>query len=215
MRKLMLLVLVGSLACGKSDEQKAAEAAMQQLQALGKAIGENAAAAGVTGAAGSMEALAAGKAKDAVAYQDLKDLMPEDINGLARSSLEGEKNSAMGFTISKAEARYETQGANASIRIEISDIGAMTGMAAMAAFGWATMDMSNESDNGYERTTTIKGYRGYERYDKQSNFSEYQVLVGGRFVVHVEGNEVPMDVLKAAIDRIDLRKLEGMKAFGM
>ena len=212
MRTLLVLAMVGALACGKSDEQKAAEAAMQQLQALGKAIGESAAEAGATGVA---DAMTAGKAKDAVAYQDLKDLMPDDINGVARSSLEGEKNSAMGFTISKAEARYETQGANASIRVEISDIGAMTGMMAVAAFGWATMDMSNESDNGYERTTSIKGYRGYERYDKQSNFSEIQVLVGGRFVVHVEGNEVPMDVVKGALDKIDLGKLEGMKGFGM
>jgi hypothetical protein len=216
MRKLMLLALVGTLACGKSDEQKAAEAAMQQLAEMSKAIGAEAAKAGIPqGTPGTMEALAAGKAKDAVAYQDLKDLMPEDINGMPRASHEGEKNSAMGFTISRAEARYETQGTNASMRIEISDIGAMTGMAALATFGWATMDMSNENDNGYERTTSLKGYRGYERFDKQSNFSEIQILVGGRFVVRVEGNEVPMEVVKAALDQIDLGKLEGMKGFGM
>jgi hypothetical protein len=40
-------------------------------------------------------------------------------------------------------------------------------------------------------------------------------MVGGRFMVELEGNEVPMDALKAALDKIDLGKLEGMKGFGV
>lgn len=210
MRARLTLMLLLAAACGKSDEQKAAEAAMAQLQALGA----EAAKAG-TPTAAAMQALAAGKAKDAVDYQVLKELLPEDLNGMPRSSHEGEKNSGMGFTISRAEARYETQGSNASLKIEISDIGAMTGMAAMAMFGWATMDMSSESDNGYEKTTTLKGYRAYEKWDKQTNFGEVTVLVGGRFVVDIEGNEIPMDAIKAVLDKLDLGKLEGMKSFGM
>ena len=85
---------------------------------------------------------------DAVDFRVLKELLPEEINGMPRTSSDGEKNSAMGFTMSRAEARYETQGTNASIRIEISDAGAMTGMAAMAAFAWASMDVDKESETG-------------------------------------------------------------------
>ena len=134
---------------------------------------------------------------------------------MPRTSSDGEKNSAMGFTMSRAEARYETQGTNASIRIEISDAGAMTGMAAMAAFAWASMDVDRENDTGYEKTTTIKGYRGYEKLDRQTNFAELSILVGGRFMVELEGTEVGIDGLKAALDKIDLGKLEGMKEFGV
>ena len=211
MRARLTAMLLLVAACGKSDEQKAAEAAAKQM---GEALAA-AGAAGATGAAAAAGALAAGKATDAVDFRVLKELMPEEINGMPRTSSDGEKNSAMGFTMSRAEARYETQGSNASIRIEISDAGAMTGMAAMAAFAWASMDVDRESETGYEKTTTIKGYRGYEKVDRQTNFAELSILVGGRFMVELEGNEVGIDGLKAALDKIDLGKLEGMKDFGV
>jgi len=40
-------------------------------------------------------------------------------------------------------------------------------------------------------------------------------MVAGRFMVELEGNEVSMDALKAALDKLDLGKLEGMKDFGV
>ena len=211
MRARLTVMLLLVAACGKSDEQKAAEAAAKQM---GEALAA-AGAAGAPGAAAAAGALTAGKATDAVDFRVLKELLPEEINGMPRTSSDGEKNSAMGFTMSRAEARYETQGTNASIRIEISDAGAMTGMAAMAAFAWASMDVDKESETGYEKTTTIKGYRGYEKFDRQTNFAELSILVGGRFMVELEGNEIGVDGLKAALDKIDLGKLEGMKGFGV
>lgn len=211
MRARLTVMLLLVAACGKSDEQKAAEAAAKQM---GEALAA-AGAAGATGAAAAAGALTAGKATDAVDFRVLKELLPEEINGMPRTSSDGEKNSAMGFTMSRAEARYETQGTNASIRVEISDAGAMTGMAAMAAFAWASMDVDKESETGYEKTTTIKGYRGYEKFDRQTNFAELSILVGGRFMVELEGNEIGVDGLKAALDKIDLGKLEGMKGFGV
>jgi len=212
MRTRLTAMLLLVAACGKSDEQKAAEAAAKQM---GEAIAA-AGAAGATGAAAiAAGALAAGKASDAVDFRVLKELLPEEINGMPRTSSDGEKNSAMGFTLSRAEARYETQGTNASIKIEISDVGAMTGAAAMATYAWASMEVDRENETGYEKTTTIKGYRGYEKFDRQTKYAELSLMVGGRFMVELEGNEVGMDGLKAALDKLDLGKLEGMKGFGV
>jgi hypothetical protein len=211
--RLGVLILLAT-ACGKSDEQKAAEAAAAQLEELGKALGGQA-AAGVAAAGAASAAMLAGKASDAVDFRELKALMPEEAGGMPRTSLDGEKSGAMGFTVSSAEARYESQGSNSSVRISIADMGAMSGAAAMATFAWATLDVDKDGDAGYERTTTIKGYRGYEKFDKQSNSGEIQAMVAGRFVVSVEGNEVPMDALKAAFDKVDVSKLEGMKNFGV
>lgn len=211
MRARLTVMLLLVAACGKSDEQKAAEAAAKQM---GEAIAA-AGAAGATGAAAVAGALAAGKASDAVDFRVLKELLPEEINGMPRASSDGEKNSAMGFTLSRAEARYETQGSNSSIKIEISDVGAMTGMAAMAAYAWASMDVDRENETSYEKTTTIKGYRGYEKFDRQTNYAELSLMVAGRFMVELQGNEVSVDALKAALDKLDLGKLEGMKDFGV
>jgi hypothetical protein len=211
MRARLTAMLLLVAACGKSDEQKAAEAAAKQMA-------EALTAAGATGAAGAAalgSALAAGTASDAVDFRVLKELLPDEINGMPRTSSDGEKNSAMGFTMSRAEARYETQGTNSSIKIQISDVGAMTGAAAMAMYAWASVEVDRENQTGYEKTTTIKGYRGYEKFDRQTNYGELSLMVGGRFMVELEGNEVGMDALKAALDKIDLGKLEGMKGFGV
>jgi hypothetical protein len=211
MRARLMAMLLLVAACGKSDEQKAAEAAAKQMA-------EALTAAGATGAAGAAalgSALASGTASDAVDFRVLKELLPDEINGMPRTSSDGEKNSAMGFTMSRAEARYETQGTNSSIKIQISDVGAMTGAAAMAMYAWASVEVDRENQTGYEKTTTIKGYRGYEKFDRQTNYGELSLMVGGRFMVELEGNEVGMDALKAALDKIDLGKLEGMKGFGV
>jgi len=204
-------------ACGKSDEQKAAEAAAAQIEAATKQMAEamKTGTAGVAGAAEAMgAALGATQAAEAVDFRELKALLPEDLPGMKRSNAEGEKTSAMGFTMSKAEARYESESGG-SVMITISDIGAMTGMAAMGLYAWAAGAIDRETETSYEKSTTIKGYKGYEKYDRQSTSGEVQVLVAGRFIVEVDGNNVPMDAIKGALERVDLGKLEGMKNVGV
>lgn len=207
----MILLLA---ACAKSAEEKQAEAieeSTKQMAEAMKAGGAAAAAAGVT-AAGT--ALGAVQAAEAVDFRELKALLPEDLSGMKRSNAEGEKTSAMGFTISKAEAQYDGDNA-ASVSITITDVGAMAGVAAMATYAWAAGAIDRETETSYEKSTTIKGYKGYERYDRQSTSGEVQVLVAGRFVVEVSGNNVPMDAIKDALEKVDLGKLEGMKNVGV
>lgn len=214
--RLMLLILVIP-ACGKSDEQKAAEAFAAQIEASTKQMAEamktggDAAASGVAAAGAVMGAM---QAAEAVDFRELKALLPDDLAGMKRSNAEGEKTSAMGFTISKAEARYEGDN-NASVQITITDVGAMAGVAAMATYAWAAGTVDRETESSYEKSVTIEGYKGYEKYDRQSNSGEVQVLVAGRFVVEVDGNNMPMDGIKAALEKLDLGKLESMKNVGV
>jgi hypothetical protein len=204
-----LLFLV---ACGKSKQQQQVEAAAAQLEQVGKQMGDAiaSAGAGVGAAAGGLE----GKASEAVDFRELKALLPEDLSGMKRGNAEGQKSSAMGFTLSTAEARYQAES-GASIKITITDAGAMAGMAGMAMFAWAGMTIDKEDDNGYEKTTTLKGYRAYEKYNVPGKSGELNLVVGGRFIVQVEGNDASMDDMKSALDKMDLGKLEGMKGFGV
>ena len=214
MRTRLAFMILLLAACGKSAEEKQAEAieeSTKQMAEAMKAGGAAAAAAGVT-AAGT--ALGAVQAAEAVDFRELKALLPEDLSGMKRSNAEGEKTSAMGFTISKAEAQYDGDNA-ASVSITITDVGAMAGVAAMATYAWAAGAIDRETETSYEKSTTIKGYKGYERYDRQSTSGEVQVLVAGRFVVEVSGNDVPMDAIKDALEKVDLGKLEGMKNVGV
>jgi hypothetical protein len=217
MRSALVFMVIGMLACGKSDEQKAAEAAAKQLEALGQAIGTGAAASGVPGAnaAEATAALMAGKATDAVDFRELKALLPESLDGLKRENADGQKTGAMGFTMSTAEGTYRSEDQNSSLDLKISDVGAMTGVGAMAAYAWATMEVDRENGNSYEKTMTLKGYRGHEEYDKDAKSGAVSILVGGRFVVEANGNNLPIEAIRGAFDKIDLGKLEGMKNVGV
>ena len=91
----------------------------------------------------------------------------------------------------------------------------MAGVAAVAMYAWTTAEIDKETEHEYEKSMTMKGYRGYEKYNKENKSGEVSLFVGGRFVVEVNGDNVSMDAIKAALDKVDFGKLEGMKNFGV
>ncbi|MBE9465395.1 hypothetical protein ACFP1I_22850 [Dyadobacter subterraneus] len=150
------------------------------------------------------------EAVDPVDFRKLKELLPEKAEGLNRTEATGEKNGAMGFTISQAEARYSGDG-DASAHVEIFDTGGVAGISTMALAAWSMADIDKETATGYEKTTKREGYKGYEKYDNQNKSGELNVLVADRFVVNVNGNNLSVDQLKSILGAIDLDKLSGLK----
>jgi hypothetical protein len=155
-----------------------------------------------------------GKKYEVVDFRELKELLPESIGDLKRKNAQGEKNSAMGFTISHAEADYTNDDGSQNIDIEITDLTGASGLAGFAAWGWAMAEIDKESETGYEKTTKYKGHKAYEKYDNEYQDGSIEVLVSGRYMVSVQGNNVPMDIIKNAMDEIDIGKLEAMKEAG-
>ena len=210
---LPLMLVFG---CGKSVEQKQLEEAGQKMEDAGKKM-EEAMKQGGQGFGEAMqkmgEAMTAGKKVEPVDFRALKELLPESLPGMKRTNANGEKTAAFGINVAKAEGEYrgETEG---NIDITITDMGNMSGLTAMAA-GWAMVDIDKESDTGYEKTTTYKGQKAHEQYTKESQHGEIEVLVGNRFIVEAKGNSVKMDDLKAALGKIDIGKLDGMKTQGV
>ncbi|GAB2614587.1 hypothetical protein GCM10027035_08880 [Emticicia sediminis] len=145
--------------------------------------------------------------KEVVDAKLLKELLPEEAAGLARKSAESEKVGAMGFMVSKAEAKYKNDDSSIEVNIiDVAGTGALMGMAA-----WSMMDMDKETENGYEKTTTYKGNKAYEKYNSKNNDGEMAVIVAKRFVVSVKGRNVAIDKIKDTLDDIDLGKLEDLK----
>lgn len=147
------------------------------------------------------------KAKEVVDYQSLKDFMPSSIIGMKRTELSGQKSGAMGQNLSTAEARYEE--GNKSLQISVIDAGGSALVLAGLAM-WADMDMSQESDEGYERTTKIEGYKAFEQYNNRDQSGQVSVLIEDRFIVNVEGDNISDKDLKRAMDKLDLKKLARM-----
>jgi hypothetical protein len=213
-----LAAFVVVFGCGKSAEQKQAEQAAKNLAEAGKKM-EEAMKQGGEGVGEAMkkmgEAMTSGKKVEPVDFRLLKSLLPESLPGMKRTSATGEKNAAMGINVSKAEAEYQAEGEKGRIDLNITDMGSMSGLTAMAAFGWAMTEIDRETDSGYEKTSTYGGFKAFEKYNKSNQDGEIQVLVGNRFSVEVKGYEVTMDQVKVALGKIDLAKLDGMKTQGI
>src|SRR5688572_10587035 len=166
-------------------------------------------------AMGAVNTATAGASKvETVDFRELKALLPETLRGMKRTEASGQKTGAMGIQISAAEGVYSATDGN-SVRLTITDIGSLAGMAAAANYAWATNEIDREFNGGYEKTTTFKGFKALEKYNKQSRSGELAVLVEGRFIVGAEGSDVDMEAIKAAVGSVDLRRLAGMKGKGV
>lgn len=142
---------------------------------------------------------------DPVDFRSLKELLPNKAGGLERTEATGEKNGAMGFSISQAQGKYQND--ESSIEVEIMDTGGVGGMAMMGMAAWALAEVDKETASGYEKTTRINGMKAYEKYDNDGKDGEVNVLVGDRFVVNVKGRNVTMDQIKDTLGDLNLDQL--------
>ena len=203
MRRMMSVVLVAAMftgACGKSEEQKQAEQAAEDLKKAAENVakaaeqaGTAAAAQGTTDMAKAMQGFANalsgtgadGKPVEPIAFQTLQTHLPQ-VPGWEMEEPEGERMT-MPFPFSQVETKYKK--GDARIDAKIVD----TGFAQMLIAPWSMMlasGYSQESSRGYEKATTIGGQPAIEKWNKDSKNGELDVLVGKRFMVTIEGHDI-------------------------
>jgi hypothetical protein len=178
-------------AAQKSGDSKA------QGEALGKVIGA---------------AVSGGDEVEALAPDMLKPFIPDTLAGLKRTDFSAERNGAMGMQVSEAHATY-SDGANRSLKLEVTDTGSAKGFLALA--GFAAVQADKETDHGYEKTYKQNGNLVHEQWDAQTKYGEYGVILGDRFAVKLSGNADSIDQLKAAVGSINLAGLAALKDVGV
>jgi len=183
----------------KGSTGAALEEWAKQMEAAGKQVESSAQSnQGVPSAAavGALVGAAVGGSGGAAALptDQLKAYLPETLGGLPRTGLSAERNAAMGFEVSEAQADYG-DGSGRSLRLQINDTGGAKGLLALAA--WANVENEKQWDGGYERNYRADGRMVHERWDGGSG--EYSVIVGNRFSVEISGQAASMDELKAAL----------------
>ncbi len=189
---------------------KSVEEASKKMEAAGKS-GDSAAAAAAAGQAMGAIFGAGGKV-EAVGFQELKALLPENIGNFNRTSATGEKTAMGGMNISKAEAQYN-DGSSASIELKISDMGGVGLMVAGVA-AWSMVEMDSETEHGRERSGKLDGRPFHEQYDSRNRSGEFAVIVAQRFVVEARGRGVDLGIIKNTVAAVNLARLESMKDVG-
>jgi len=236
MRHGLTMAVVGltaalSVACGKSPEEKAADALKSAAEDMAKA-GE--AAAGAAGqAAGSaassgeqaakgmedfakaMQGMAAamgnangGKLSEPVSFRDMQAAFPT-VSGWTMDKPKGERMTAP-VAFSQTETRYK----NGEQEIEVKIVDSAFNQILVAPWAmFLTAGYEKETDDGYEKSTTVAGNPGFEKWNEQRKDGELNIVVAKRFLVSVEGNNLAeVKQLHDFAGRIDFAKLAALGA---
>ena len=221
MRTLMSAVMVAALfmaGCGKSEAEKQAEKAAEDIKKAAEAVTQaqqqgGDTAKGMADMAKAMQGMAAaigggdGKPVDPVATDALRGTLPQ-VSGWTMGDPRTER-----MTSPIAYSQVETEYTNGDAEIEMKVVD--TGYAQMLIAPWAMFlasGYSRETNEGYEKATTVGGHPGFERWEKDSKRGELNVFVGKRFLVTIEGNDLAdTKVLHEIASKVDFGKIAGLK----
>jgi hypothetical protein len=147
-----------------------------------------------------------GQAAAVIAPDVLQNLLPASLNGMPRTSIESQSGGAAGIGGSNAEARYGS--GNTEIKLSVTDMGAMGGLAALG--GAFNVQSSKQEGTSYEKVGKVDGRMTTEKFDSTDKRGSYGTIVGDRVMIQAEGHANSIDVLKAAVAGVDLAKVEGL-----
>jgi Yip1-like protein len=147
-----------------------------------------------------------GDAAPATDPEILKAYLPPTVGGFTRTEVSASSGGVGGVQGSGAQGAYAK--GDASIRLEVTDMGAAGALAGMA--GAFNVNSSKETSTGYEKIGKVDGRMTQESYDRESKHGEYSVMVADRFMVQANGDGATMDELKAAVNAVGLSRLEGL-----
>ena len=153
---------------------------------------------------------------DAVDVSELEDLLPERMRGFERTASDSKYHDLLGLGFSSASSTFSDD--EQQIKIAISDLAPLAGLARVGVEAWLDSDIDHESDRGYERTRKFrargKSYPSYERFEINDGYGtcKIKIWVAERFVVSIEGYGVEMGQCEEARDEISFRQVERLAA---
>jgi hypothetical protein len=220
------VALTGSIACGKSEAEKQAEAAAAEAAKAAEALTKAAEAAGKAGEAagkdmakgmedfakamsGMAGALAGGDGKtvEPVTFQALQATLPE-VSGWQMGKPRGER---MTSPVAYAESRARYTKGDSRVDVKIVD----SGFAPLMIAPWSMMlasGYSRETSEGYEKAVTVNGQPAFEKWNSDRKDGELNVLVNKRFLVTIDGNDIAStETLHEFAGKIEFEKLATLK----
>ncbi len=217
----MVVALTASVACGKSEAEKQTEKAAEDIKKAAEAVTEaqqqgGDTAKGMADMAKAMQGMAAaiggggtadGKPVEPVATDALKATLPS-IGGWEMAAPKAER---MTSPIAYSQVEAEFKQGEREIELRVVD----TAFAQMLIAPWSMFlasGYSRETGDGYEKSTSVNGNPGFEKWDKSSQRGELNVIVGKRFMVTIEGRELAdTKVLYEFASKMDFAKIAALK----
>jgi hypothetical protein len=163
----------------------------------------------LTAAAEQMQKAADGLTKrkpvPPVAFAELIEFLPLKVAGMKRQEPKGETTKVGSWQYSQAEVDFDSQDGSRSVDVGIFDYAHIPFLYVPfnALIG---MNVSKESTDGYQRSTKIAGYPGFEEWNRKGA-SEAVVLLGDRFIVKAEARGMGEEAARKVLEGMDLSGL--------
>ncbi|HYM95131.1 MAG TPA: hypothetical protein VET23_13390 [Chitinophagaceae bacterium] len=138
------------------------------------------------------------KKMPALSTDQLKAMLPETLMGMKRSNFS--VNSGMGYGI--ADAKYKSDD-DKQLHVTIYDCVGTAGVAWYSMMYWG-MNMEQEDENGYKKSTTFNGTKAIESYEKNQDQYGLMFPASNRLLVNVEGEKTGLDMVKQAAGSLNL-----------
>lgn len=221
LRFVVALAIISSVACGKSDAEKQTEQAAEDLKKAAETVraaqkegGDP--AQGMADMAKAMQGMAAavggggsgdGKPVEPVSTDTLKGTLPT-VAGWTMEAPEAERMTSP-IAFSQVETNYKK--GDAEIEVRVVD----TGFAQMLIAPWSMFlasGYSRETGDGYEKSVSVGGNPGFEKWDTSSKRGELNLFAGKRFMVTIEGRDLAdTKVLHEFASKMDFGKIAALK----
>lgn len=143
-----------------------------------------------------------------VSFKVLIDYLPKSVPGMKEEEPRGETSSAGQWQYSQAEAHYRGTSGNQSAKVSVADYANIPTLYAPIQMVMS-MNLNQESTEGYERNEQIGGFPAHERWRKDGQSDEVMILVGNRFVVTTTTHGVGEGSAQKVAESIDLKGLAG------
>ena len=147
---------------------------------------------------------------DVVDYPKLLPILPDAPGGWTADKPEGSTSDVGGFKITNVHRDYHKgEGTDAPlVSISILDSAANPDYVTATT---ATWKLNNETPDGYSKSVTIEGNPGFEAYEREQKHASLWVMIGKRYFVQIEVQNLDPKELQEWIKRVDLKKLAEIK----
>lgn len=200
---ILMFCMIAIFSCNKNEEKKDESGIMDTVEGIQNL---NKATDALKGFEKRIEEL---KKLKPLSNEVYKNVFPESLDNLKRTNFNAGGATAMG--LSSAEATYEVESPNKSLKINIID-GAGESGSAIVNMAYLTMSMDSESiqNTNTKKTETIDGIKCMTENDTDPNnkHSSITYLYKERYSITMEGNQMELDELKSFIKKIDFSKLD-------
>ncbi|MFK8105128.1 MAG: hypothetical protein AB8G15_21630 [Saprospiraceae bacterium] len=191
---IALMGLFTITACGGEASQAAAEAKEK------KEVADESIAGALNELGKVLEGVGDKDAKPPVDKEKLKALFPDEIDGMKRVSRGVQTGGVANLKGTNANAVYKADGKK--LEINIVDGGGLGSSLMDLAKKNFNMEIDQETETGYERTTKIEGYNALEKYNTKRKRGEITIFAYKQFMVNITGQGMEMDVIKSALTDI-------------